>query len=109
GSIPGKRPRTPSTGCFLNTHLPRSGHMQIAVEAHALSQEKITGVGNVILHYLNELQRLDDANEYVVYTMEGLKHLEITNPRWRHMEFSYPVKRLLMKTRQRWLGLKSEK
>lgn len=83
--------------------------MKIAVEAHALSQEKITGVGNVILHYLNELQRLDDANEYVVYTMEGLKHLEITNPRWRHMEFSYPVKRLLMKTRRRWLVLKSEK
>lgn len=83
--------------------------MRIAVEAHALSQEKITGVGNVILHYLNELQRLDDANEYFIYTMEDLKHLAIKNPRWRHVEFNYPVKRLLVKTRQTWLRLKAEK
>ncbi|MBN1495209.1 MAG: glycosyltransferase family 4 protein [Spirochaetes bacterium] len=82
--------------------------MKIAVEAHALSQEKITGVGNVILHYLNELQRIDTKNEYFIYTMEDLKHLNIGAPRWHHVEFSYPVKRLLVKTRRRWLHLKDE-
>ena len=60
--------------------------MKIAIEAHALSQDKITGVGMVILHYLNELQTIDSENEYFIYTMDDLKHVNISNPRWQHVD-----------------------
>ncbi|OHD63730.1 MAG: hypothetical protein A2176_14430 [Spirochaetes bacterium RBG_13_51_14] len=82
--------------------------MRIAVETHALSQDNITGVGNVILHYLNELQKIDAANEYFIYVMDDLKHLAIRNPRWRYVDFNYGLKRLRMSIRNRWLQLKSE-
>jgi len=82
--------------------------MRIAVEAHALSQEKLTGVGNVILHYLNELQKLDNANDYFIYTMEDLKHVTISNPRWRHVGFDYFVKKTHVKVSAAWHRLKSE-
>ena len=83
--------------------------MRIAVEAHALSQDKITGVGNVVLHYMNELQKIDNTNEYYVYSMDDLKHVALHNKKWRHVEFQYPLKKLRMRTRNRWLELKAEK
>jgi glycosyltransferase involved in cell wall biosynthesis len=82
--------------------------MKIAVEAHALSENKLTGVGNVVLHYLNELQKLDRANEYFIYTMEELKHVTIANPRWRHISFDYPVRRIHVTVSDSWHRLKSE-
>jgi glycosyltransferase involved in cell wall biosynthesis len=83
--------------------------MRIAVEAHALSQENITGVGNVVLHYLNELQKIDNKNEYFIYSMDDLKHLVIQNNKWRYVDFQYALKKLRMRTRERWLELKSKK
>ncbi len=82
--------------------------MIIAVEAHALSQDKLTGVGNVILHYLNELQRLDKSNEYFIYTADDLKHVKITNSKWRHVSFDYLLKRIHGRVSAVWLRLKSE-
>ncbi len=82
--------------------------MRIAVEAHALSQDRLTGVGNVILHYLNELQKLDGSNDYFIYTMEDLKHVAITNPRWRHISFDYLLKQIHVSVSEAWHRLKSE-
>ncbi|MBN2157994.1 MAG: glycosyltransferase family 4 protein [Spirochaetes bacterium] len=81
--------------------------MRFAIEAHALSQDKITGVGNVILHYIAELQKIDRVNEYFIYAMDDLKHVEITNPNWRHEDFRYALKSIRMKTRETWLRLRS--
>ena len=83
--------------------------MRIAVEAHALSQDTITGVGNVVLHYLNELQRIDGKNEYYIYTMDDLKHVILQNKKWHYVDFQYPLKKLRMRTRSRWLEIKSHK
>ena len=82
--------------------------MRIAVEAHALSETRLTGVGNVVLHYLNELQKLDRANEYFIYTMDDLKHVTIANPRWRHISFDYRLRRLHAAVSESWHRLKSE-
>ena len=80
--------------------------MNIAVEAHALSQEKITGVGMVILHYLEELQKIDRQNNYFIYTMDDdLHHVRIQNKRWQHVTFNYLIKKLRVSTRKRWLSL----
>lgn len=81
--------------------------MIIAVEANALSQERITGVGNVILHYLNALQKIDRENSYLLYSMDGLKHVDIYGDRWREIQFDYGLKRARISTRQRWLAIKS--
>lgn len=82
--------------------------MRIAIEAHALSQDKLAGVGNVILHYINELQKLDTTNEYFIYTMDDLKHATITNPRWRHVTFDYLLKKARLTISALWLRLKAE-
>ncbi len=82
--------------------------MKIAVEAHALSQKNITGVGNVVLHYINELQKIDQKNEYFIYTMDDLKHVDLKNEKWHYVDFQYPLKKLRIKTRSRWLELKSK-
>ena len=76
--------------------------MKIAIEAHALSQDKITGVGTVILHYMNELQKIDSHNEYYIYTMDDLKHVEIRNPLWRHVDFKYALKNIRMRVWHAW-------
>jgi glycosyltransferase involved in cell wall biosynthesis len=81
--------------------------MKIAIEAHALSQEKITGVGMVILHYMNELQKIDSENEYFIYTMDDLKHATIKNLRWRHVDFHYPLKTIRIKIWHAWNKRKS--
>jgi glycosyltransferase involved in cell wall biosynthesis len=80
--------------------------MRIAVEAHALSQDTITGVGNVVLHYLNQLQKIDTQNEYFIYSMDDLKHVAINNAKWRYVDFAYPLKKLRMRVRASWLALK---
>jgi len=80
--------------------------MRIAVEAHALSQDTITGVGNVVLHYLNQLQKIDTQNEYFIYSMDDLKHVPINNAKWRYVDFAYPLKKLRMRVRASWLALK---
>lgn len=80
--------------------------MKIAVEAHALSQEKITGVGKVVLHYLDELQKIDGDNEYFIYTMDEIRHVSFNSPLWRYVDFQYPLKRLRVRVRSRWLQLR---
>ena len=80
--------------------------MRIAVEAHALSQEKITGVGKVILHYLDTLQKIDRENEYFIYTMDDIRHIAFSSPLWRYVDFDYLLKRVRMRIRARWLRLR---
>ena len=81
--------------------------MIIAVEANALSQEKITGVGNVVLHYLRKLREIDRKNSYLIYSMDGLKHIAAGGERWREVNFDYGLKRLRIRTRERWLASKA--
>ena len=82
--------------------------MKIAIEAHALSQDKITGVGMVILHYMNELQKLDIENEYFIYAMDDLKHVDIRNPRWHHVDFQYVLKTIRIRIWHAWNRRRSE-
>jgi glycosyltransferase involved in cell wall biosynthesis len=82
--------------------------MIIAVEAHALSQNTITGVGNVILHYLNQLQNIDTQNEYFIYSMDDLKHVSINNAKWRYVDFKYPLKKMRIRISSAWLTLKKQ-
>jgi glycosyltransferase involved in cell wall biosynthesis len=82
--------------------------MKIAIEAHALSQEKITGVGMVILHYMNELQKMDSENEYFIYTMDDLKHVRLNNPRWHHVDFQYLLKTIRIRTWNAWNRQRTE-
>ncbi|TFH41527.1 MAG: hypothetical protein E4G96_05335, partial [Chrysiogenales bacterium] len=77
--------------------------MKIAIEANALSQEKITGVGNVVLHYINELQKIDQENSYYIYSMDGVKHADIVSDNWCEVCFDYGLKRSRINTRERWL------
>jgi glycosyltransferase involved in cell wall biosynthesis len=81
--------------------------MKIAIEAHALSQDKITGVGTVILHYMNELQKIDSANEYFIYSMDDLKHVEFRNPLWQHVDFQYLLKKIRIRVWLAWNGKRS--
>ncbi len=81
--------------------------MKIAIEANALSQEKITGVGNVVLHYINELQKIDQENSYYIYSMDGVKHADIVSDNWCEVCFDYGLKRSRINTRERWLRLQS--
>ena len=76
--------------------------MKIAIEAHALGQDKITGVGMVILHYINELQKIDHENEYYIYSMDPLRHVTIQNPRWHYVDCSGRLTALRRKTWGRW-------
>jgi glycosyltransferase involved in cell wall biosynthesis len=82
--------------------------MRIAVEAHALSQDTITGVGNVVLNYLNQLQKIDTRNEYFIYSLDDLKHVAVTNAKWRYIDFQYPLKKIRMRVRASWLSVKKE-
>ena len=69
--------------------------MNIAIESFSLSLNKITGIGNVNLNYLRELEKLDRDNNYFVYTLDGLLHFTITNPRWTHVTYDSKIKRML--------------
>ncbi len=80
--------------------------MRIAVEAHALSQEKITGVGKVILHYLDELQKIDHDNEYFIYALDDIRHIAISSSKWHLVDLHYPLTRLRVRIRARWLQLR---
>lgn len=67
--------------------------MNIAIEAFSLSLDRVTGIGNVVLNYISELQRLDRDNRYFVYTTDTLNHARLDNPNWRHVMYDGTVKR----------------
>jgi glycosyltransferase involved in cell wall biosynthesis len=69
--------------------------MNIAIESFSLSLEKITGIGNVTLNYLKELEKLDATNNYFIYTLDDLLHFTITNPRWTHVVYDWKIKHVL--------------
>lgn len=59
--------------------------MNVAVEINPLAESHRTGIGNVTLHYLQVLQKIDSRNDYFLYVFSEQKDLplRITNPRWR--------------------------
>ncbi len=60
--------------------------MNIAFEAFALSFKNLTGIGNVTLNYIRELQKNDPDNRYYIYTIDGLLHAELQSEKWRHVQ-----------------------
>ncbi len=67
--------------------------MRIAIEALSLSSKNLTGIGNVTLSYIRELQRTDPDNSYFIYTIDALLHADLPNERWRHARYDWRVKR----------------
>lgn len=61
--------------------------LNIAIEAIPISNTELTGIGKVVLHYLNELQGIDTENNYCIITKEKLEHVTITNPRWKSISY----------------------
>ncbi|MCP4130476.1 MAG: glycosyltransferase family 4 protein [bacterium] len=57
--------------------------LRIAIDAVQLNRGNITGIGNVIVNYLVELQKIDTTNEYIICPCGVLKHVEINNPKWQ--------------------------
>lgn len=80
--------------------------MNIAIEAFALSLDKVTGIGNVALKYIEELQKLDSVNRYFVYTTDGLKHVDLHNKNWSHIDYVTAPKRAKRAVRATWLRLR---
>lgn len=76
--------------------------MNIAIEAFSLSEETITGIGNVTLNYLTQLRRLDRENNYYVYTIDGLNHISLDG-RWRHILYASPTRRARLAIRDAWM------
>lgn len=66
--------------------------MNIAFEAFALSFKNLTGIGNVTLNYIRELQKNDPDNRYYIYTIDGLLHAELQSEKWRHVQYNWRVK-----------------
>ena len=66
--------------------------MRIAIEAISLSSENITGIGNVTLHYIRELQKIDADNQYFIYTIDNLLHADIRGDRWKHLQYNCWIK-----------------
>ncbi|HQF09206.1 MAG TPA: glycosyltransferase family 1 protein [Spirochaetota bacterium] len=67
--------------------------MRIAIEALSLSSKNLTGIGNVTLNYIRELQRLDPDNSYFIYTIDALLHADLPNEKWRHVRYDWRVKK----------------
>lgn len=67
--------------------------MRIAIEALSLSSKNLTGIGNVTLSYIRELQRADPDNSYFIYTIDALLHADLPNEKWRHVRYDWRVKR----------------
>ncbi|MBN1497099.1 MAG: glycosyltransferase family 4 protein [Spirochaetes bacterium] len=82
--------------------------MNIAIEAFALSMDKVTGVGNVALKYIEELQKIDRKNRYYVYTKDGLKHANLHKRNWTHVNYMSRLKRAKMSVRKPWARLTAE-
>ena len=83
--------------------------MNIAIEAFALSLDRVTGIGNVVLNYINELQRLDPDNRYFVYTPDALNHARLDNPNWRHVMYDGAVKRASCSVRDSLVALRENR
>lgn len=83
--------------------------MNIAIEAFALSSERITGIGNVVHNYIELLQQLDQKNNYYVYTIDGLKHVKLFNDRWKPVTYSNIIKNTNVKLGVQLKIAKSEK
>jgi len=66
--------------------------MRIAIEAISLSSEHVTGIGNVTLHYIRELQKIDPDNHYFIYTIDDLLHVDIPGDRWKHVQYRCWIK-----------------
>jgi glycosyltransferase involved in cell wall biosynthesis len=66
--------------------------MRIAIEAISLSSEHVTGIGNVTLHYIQELQKIDPDNQYFIYTIDDLLHVDISDDRWKHVQYRCWIK-----------------
>jgi glycosyltransferase involved in cell wall biosynthesis len=79
--------------------------MNIAIEAFSLSLDKITGVGNVALNYIDQLQKCDQMNKYFIYTSEALKHIQITNRNWTHVRYLPWLKKAKLSARETWLKM----
>ncbi|MBP6993166.1 MAG: glycosyltransferase family 4 protein [Spirochaetes bacterium] len=79
--------------------------MNIAFEAFALSLDKVTGVGNVALKYIEELQKIDRKNRYFVYTKDGLNHADLHESNWTHVDYMTRLKRAKLSVRESWVRL----
>ncbi len=79
--------------------------MNIALEAFALSLDKVTGIGNVVLKYIEEIRKLDRNNNYYVYTTDGLNHTTLNGKNWFHVDYMNRPKRAKLAVRESWLRL----
>lgn len=76
--------------CDYKVHHKKDDTPQrIAVEAFALSDEKISGIGNVILNYLKEVQRIDKSNYYIIYSQRSIKHLNKSIKNWTYIDWRF--------------------
>jgi glycosyltransferase involved in cell wall biosynthesis len=80
--------------------------MRIAIEAISLSSENITGIGNVTLHYIRELQKIDADNRYFIYTIDGLRHVDIREGRWEHIQYNCRIKNIKYDVTSVWKKLR---
>lgn len=76
--------------------------MKIVIEAFALSQERLTGVGYVVLNYLNCLQKLDADNTYFVFSMDPLVRGSIAGDRWNSLSFDNMFSKARKWSRRKW-------
>jgi len=80
--------------------------MRIAIEALSLSSENVTGIGNVTLHYIQELQKIDADNHYYIYTIDELLHVAIRGGRWKHVQYNCWIKHKKYAVINAWKNLK---
>jgi len=52
--------------------------LTIAIEAFALGDNFLSGIGTLALNYLKQIQKLDKENKYIIYSMRTQKHLTVT-------------------------------
>jgi glycosyltransferase involved in cell wall biosynthesis len=80
--------------------------MNIAIEALSLSLDKLTGIGNVTLNYLRELEKADTGNSYYVYTIDELLHFNTAKKNWKHVKYDYRVKYIKYRVTDEWKKLR---
>jgi glycosyltransferase involved in cell wall biosynthesis len=80
--------------------------MRIAIEALSLSSEQVTGIGNVTLHYIQELQKIDADNHYYIYTIDELLHVDLRGGRWNHVQYDCWIKHKKYAIINAWKNLK---
>ncbi len=67
--------------------------MRIAIETLSMSSKNLTGIGNVTLNYIRELQKIDPDNFYYIYTIDGLLHAGLPGEKWKHVQYDWRIKR----------------